>query len=120
MVNFLKPILCTVFVFALILIPASFLSTKRHFYNYMCKMPIESSWCMGDYIPDPLSGLEETYTGPILEFRKDTLSITQRFPTPADEKNRYIVYVLKDNHGRVWSIVREPDMKYEFYMYRNE
>ena len=95
-------------------------STDRHFYNIMCKMPVESTWCMGDSIPAPLSGLKETYKGPILSFRKDTVSITQRFPNLFDEKNRYLIYILKDNHNHSWSLVREPDRKYKYYLYRDE
>lgn len=63
--------------------------------------------------PQALESIKGRHSGTIIENKTDTLKLICSYPNLADEKNRYPMYVIGDNHGNLWSLTQENPNKYK-------
>ena len=91
--------------------------TAAGFYRRMTVMKPNQQWIFNDF-PKHLQKVSSIRKGEIISSGADTLSLVCCFPNQADTVNRYLFYILKDNHGNVWSLFHEEDDK--FHLYRED
>ena len=70
--------------------------------------------------PQALESIKGRHNGTILANEKDTLQLICSYPNIADEKNRYPMYFICDNHGNSWNLVQEEQGKYKLYRHQKE
>lgn len=68
-----------------------------------------------DEFPQAFRYMKGQHNGIIYANERDTLQLVCSYPNLADEKNRYPLYFMQDNHGRSWSLVKQEKGKYKIY-----
>ena len=68
-----------------------------------------------DEFPQAFRYMKGQHNGTIYANERDTLQLVCSYPNLADEKNRYPLYFMQDNHGRSWSLVKQEKGKYKIY-----
>lgn len=93
------------------------LNHDEMFYHRMVEMETSSEWMFSEF-PLPLKRLLHASAGDkILVDGNDTLSLVCVYPNQDDIINRYLFYVMKDNHDHLWSLFQYED---GFHLYRED
>lgn len=93
------------------------LNHDEMFYHRMVDMETSSELMFSEF-PLPLKRLLHASAGDkILVDGDDTLSLVCVYPNQDDLENRYLFYVMKDNHDHLWSLFQYED---GFHLYRED
>ena len=93
------------------------LNHDEMFYHRMVEMEIDSELMFSEF-PLPLKRLHHASAGDkILVADNDTLSLVCVYPNQDDVINRYLFYVMKDNHNNLWSLFQYED---GYHLYKED